>query len=112
MPVPPDWCKQLKELVKTTWDPFQWDKQFDRFVLTEHAASWDFFLDWLTELKGSWGFRGQREAWWLLDTSLDLAVKKETSFGYYHFDRKIEERELLFRFRQQAHQYIANPPSN
>jgi len=112
MPGHSDWCQSLRDFVNTSRDPVEWDKHFDRFFLTEHAASWDDLLRWLNDLQGSWGFRGQREAWWLLDTSLDLAVKRQTSSGYYHLDRRIEERELLFRFQQQAHQYIANPPSH
>jgi hypothetical protein len=111
---------------KAATDPRETEKYlggrpFGNFVFTEPAASWDDFLRWLNELQGSWGFRGQREAWWLLDTSLDLALKREFSFrdssgydtcGHHHLDREIAERESLFRFQQQAHQYIANPPSS
>lgn len=129
MPGHSDWCQRLREFVdkwKAAADPAEKEKYlgerpFDNFVFTEQAASWDEFLGWLKGLQGSWCFRGQREAWWLLDTSLDLALKKEFSFrdssgydtcGFYHLDREIAERESLFRFQQQAHQYIANPPSN
>lgn len=119
MPVPPDWSHQLKAFVETwkqnpTSHEYLGDGTFPRFVLTEQATSWDDFLRWLNELKGSWCFRGQREAAWFLNTSLDRAVRREystaNSSGYYHLDRETEGRELLFRFQQQAHSYIDHPP--
>jgi hypothetical protein len=111
MPVPPDWFQKLSAFVDT-WkqnprsDQYLGDGPFPQFVLTEQATSWDSFLEWLNELKGSWCYRGQREAGWLLNTSLDRAVRREhssaNSSGYYHLDRETEIRELLFRFQQQA----------
>ncbi|MEP6644712.1 MAG: FRG domain-containing protein [Acidobacteriaceae bacterium] len=119
MPTPADWSEKLQAFLNT-WkqnprsDEYLGDGPFIQFVLTEQAASWDDFLIWLRELEGSWCFRGQREAAWLLNTSLDLAVKREysseNSSGSYHLDRETEGRELLFRFQQQAHSYIAHPP--
>jgi hypothetical protein len=86
----------------------------DRFVVTKSASSWEDFLAWLNEIEGPWCFRGQRDSRWLLETSLDRAVKKEfssaTGSGYSRLDREPEIRELLFRFQQQAHQYISDPP--
>lgn len=88
---------------------------FPNFIVTDHAASWDEFLAWLAKLQGTWCFRGQRDANWLLNTSLDRAVRQDfssaTSSGYYHLDRETESRELLFRFQQRAHRYIPAPPS-
>ena len=91
-----------------------YDQLFDNFVLTEPkpADSWGTFLAWSDEVRG-WGFRGQRESAWSLRTSLDRAVCVTTSSGHYHLDRKTEERELLFRFQQQAHRFICHvPPSD
>jgi hypothetical protein len=102
----------VKELEPGEWrsDPF------DKFVLTEQAASWDDFLGWLNELRGPWGFRGQREAEWGLRTSLDLARQVEysskDSSGSYPLDLEDEERDLLFRFQQQAHHYLHHLPSS
>jgi hypothetical protein len=86
------------------------DGRLEHFILTERATSWDDFLKWLNELEGAWCFRGQREAGWLLNTSLDRAVKRQRTNGYYHLDRETEIRELLFRFQQQAHAYLDHPP--
>ena len=123
MPIPPDWSQRLSEFVGK-WDSnkpeYQGTNSFDKFVVTERATSWDQFVGWLNELQGPWCFRGQREAEWSLQSSLDRRRKKDwasddptTGFkgsGYYHLDRGPLERELLFRFQQQAHRYVANPP--
>jgi hypothetical protein len=115
MPVPTDWYQRFTAYVDA-WkkEPTKWeyvgDGPFDNFVVTEEASSWGGFLEWLHELKGSWCFRGQREAWWLLNTSLDLAVTVNTNSGYFRLNREEVGRELLFRFQQQAHQYIGRPP--
>jgi hypothetical protein len=118
MPVPSDWAQTLRAFVEGWWTATEQgvagDAPFLKFVLTEHAESWEQFLGWVNELQGSWCFRGQRDARWPLNTSLDRAVKVEVSSanasGYYHLDREPEIRELLFRFQQQAHQYIGELP--
>lgn len=124
MPVPPDWSEKLKQSVEE-WkrnpnaEQYIGDAPFSAFVLAEPASSWLDFLAWLRELKGSWCFRGQREAPWSLLTSLDRAVRRDFSSnhphgisatGYYHLDRETEQRELLLRFQQQAHLHVANLP--
>jgi hypothetical protein len=119
MPTPSNWSERLREFLKgwdtTHSDDYLGHKPFSNFVWTEEASSWDEFLTWLGELDGTWCFRGQRDATWYLDTSLDRAVKTEvstpTSNGYWHLDREGEGRELLFRFQQQAHQYIPALPA-
>jgi hypothetical protein len=121
MPIPPDWSKGLRKFVEG-WleapkneplsDDYLGDAPFDKFVLTESVSSWNEFLKWVNQLQGSWCFRGQRDAHWNLDTSLDLAVKRDFDGGYDHLERKPELHELLFLFRQQAHQYITDLPSS
>jgi len=123
MPTPPDWSQALREFVEG-WgkagegggDEYIGDRPFTKFVLAEPAESWRQFLEWLNELKGSWCFRGQRDARWVLNTSLDRAVRRDVSApnvrGYYHLEREPESRELLFRFQQQAHQYIGGLPAS
>lgn len=115
MPVPTDWYQRFIAYVDAwkegpTKEEYLGDGPFDNFVVTEEASKWGEFLEWLNELKGTWCFRGQREAWWLMHTSLDLAVAINTNSGYYHLNREEVGRELLFRFQQQAHQYIGHPP--
>jgi hypothetical protein len=124
MPVPPDWSEKLKKFVEE-WkrnrsaELYVGDAPFVSFVLAELASCWGDLLAWLRELRGSWCFRGQREAAWSLLTSLNRAVRRNissthpdgiTTTGYYHLDRETEQRELLLRFQQQAHLYIANLP--
>lgn len=115
MPIPPNWSSDLRKFVES-WDSrsadYLGDAPFDKFVLTEPAASWDEFLVWVNELQGSWCFRGQRDAGWYLNTSLDRARKRYDSSGYDHLPRESESSELLFRFQQQAHQYIPELPSS
>lgn len=95
-------------------DEYSGPDAFENFVLIESAESWEDFLRWLSVLKGRWCFRGQREAVWSLTTSLDRAVfrhkSSENSASTYHLDRTCEELDLLFRFRQQAHQYLTHLP--
>lgn len=121
MPVPLDWSKRSAEFVNK-WkasggrsDEYLGDGPFDEFVLTERAASWNAFLGWVSELAGPWSFRGQREAAWFLHTSLDRVVLRSNcpanNSGYYHLSRDVVERDLLFRFQQQAHLYIRHTPA-
>jgi hypothetical protein len=117
MPVPSNWSVQLREFV-LTWkaetdrskqEQYLGDRPFDNFVHTEHATSWQDYSAWLEEVSG-WCFRGQREASWPLDTSLDRAVKvsysatngSRHSSGYFHLDRETEQRELFRRFQEQT----------
>lgn len=121
MPTPWEWRQKLSEHA-TKWktsglkeDEFLGDNPFLGFVLTENAASWNDFLLWVDELKGSWCYRGQRETSWLLYSSLDRAVRVIISdghslSGYDHLNRIEEERDLLFSFQQQAHLYIKHLP--
>jgi len=94
------------------------ENPFKNFVLTEEKAkSWDHFLGWLDELRGSWCFRGQREAAWLLDTSLDRGVERKSSspnsFSPWHLDREPVMRELLYPFQRYAPNYLRHvPPIN
>jgi len=101
-----------------------YDELFSKLVWTETATSWQEFLNWIRELQGSWCFRGQRESAWPLQTSLDRAVrvrlenvKVSTSEGHHfllsahnHLDSCEQESKLLFRFKQQAHQFIPHTP--
>src|SRR5271166_2905203 len=127
MPIPSDWAQNLRNFVKNRPQASQdgirriddseylGDAPFKHFVLTEKAETWDEFLAWMNELLGQWCFRGQRDASWNLDTSLDRAVFREYSSenisGYYHLNRQKVIDELLFRFQQQAHQYVPKLPS-
>src|ERR1019366_498852 len=96
-------------------DEYWEENSFDKFVLTEKARSWNDFLRWFEELQGCWCFRGQRQAAWLLNTSLDRAVERKrsspTSSSLYHMDRETETRELLYRFQQYAQNYLRHVPS-
>ena len=123
MAVPDNWPEQLRDHVSRLMEAsrlgfpdsaYMGDEPFPGFVLTERADSWDAFTAWVAELQGSWGFRGQRDSGWVLNTSLDRAVRREysspTGSGHSHLPRAPEIRNLLFRFQQQAHQYIPQPP--
>jgi len=88
---------------------------FPKFVITEQAASWEDFLLWTNRLNG-WCFRGQQETSWLLTTSLDRAVYRETkseiSWSVDHIDRSRLEEELVFRFQQQAPCHLQHLPAS
>jgi hypothetical protein len=125
MPIPSDWSQNFKAFV-TEWkrksdskeyigDEYLGDNPFERFVVVEKAESWDSFLRWIDELDGCWCFRGQREASWGLETSLDRGVRREKfsphSSTLYHLNRKTEMQGLLYRFQQYAHTYLPHVPA-
>lgn len=117
MPVLEDWLQKrnervtwLKQLGSSDRSFYLSDDPLEDFTYTESVKSWSEFLQWLSELQGSWCFRGQREASWLLSTSLDRAVRVERDTGYHHLERESTQRDLLFRFQQQAHNHVVNLP--
>ena len=75
------------------------------------AESMDDFRGWVNDLSGKWGFRGQRESRWTLQTSLDREVTVAHDTGHYPLHRRGEEDDLLFRFQQQVQHYVAHLPS-
>ena len=124
MPIPPDWSQNFTAFV-TEWkrkadsrefigDEYLGDNPFGHFVVVEKADSWDSFLRWIDELGGYWCFRGQQEASWGLDTSLDRGVRREKfsphSSSLNHLDRKTGMQDLLYRFQQYAHTYLPHVP--
>jgi hypothetical protein len=110
MPCPPDWTqkfRECKDALEKNGEDLDWDQSFRKvFVCTETAGSWDYFLRWSKE-PGSWGFRGQREASWLPNTSLDRKLRES---GQLHL-RDDEELKFLFKFQQQAHLYFGSLPA-
>jgi FRG domain-containing protein len=97
-------------------DEYSGEEAFEKFVLSGSAETWEDFHTWMRTLdEGSWCFRGQREAAWSLTTSLDRAVRREktttTGDSLYHLDRAEVEADLLFRFQQQAPQYLTHLPA-
>jgi hypothetical protein len=116
VPVPADWSQQPKKAVKE-WERSPdklgrlYDELFDSFVLTETVESWEDFCSWSNELQ-DWGFRGQREALWTLQTSLEFMVRVSHKSGHYHLNRQVEGHELFLRFQQQASEYIPNLPAD
>ena len=114
------WLEELKRHIQegnadtsdrygSKYDKYYGEPGFEKYVLIERAKSWDDFLLWISALDG-WCFRGQQETNWALTTSLDRAAFRKTSNGHYHIPREPEERELLFRFQQQAQQYLTHLP--
>jgi hypothetical protein len=115
MPVPTDWSQQQRTVLeeyRKDPDPYgrSYDELFDNLICTETSKSWQDFLNWIAELQGSWCFRGQRESAWTLQTSLDRDVRVSTPGGHSHLDRRNVENKLLFRFKQQAHQFVPHTP--
>ncbi len=124
MPIPSTWSVQeLRDYVALVkregigLDEKRWgDNPFPRFYSQDHAATWKEFVDWQDQLQGSWCFRGQGEFDWGLCTSLDRAIRREERTQYshsiYHGNRSKESREILFRFKQQAHLYLKHLPAD
>jgi hypothetical protein len=129
MPVPTDW-PQKQQAVLDDYDRSPdrlgraYDELFGKLIYADTAKSWQDFIDWTGELQGSWCFRGQRESAWTLQTSLDRDVRVRldnvqvitpeghhlTLSGDDPIDRRDVENKLLFRFKQQAHQFVPHTP--
>ncbi len=117
-----NWNERIKAIidkVKADDDAaraFNYDPPYDEFFPAERIESWQALEQWVTQLDGSWCFRRQRDATWVLSTSLDRAVKiehqTEHSSGWYHLPRRPIERDYLFRFQQQAQNWDMHLPLN
>jgi FRG domain len=116
--IPPSWVQDATKALddyRRAGDRFgrEYDELFDKLVCTERAESWDAYCQWSIEFD-QWGFRGQREASWPLQTSLERALRVEYSYGnnvgHYQLDRNMEGSELLRRFEEYAPQFIPDPP--
>jgi len=117
------WLEDLKKHVEerdalgsdaTFTDEYNGAPAFQKYVLTEEARSWKEFLTWVSAQQGDWYYRGQRESTWSLTTSLDRAIWRykitKTGSSSHYLHRPTEERRLLFRFKQQAHQFLTHLP--
>jgi hypothetical protein len=106
-------------------DPDSWreytyqDGAFNRLVLTDLAEAWDDFLGW-SEGLGGWGFRGQREAAWTLQSSLERDAARGgirvrysygTGSGVGYPDRRAIESVLLSKFQRLAALHLNNVPA-
>src|SRR5882724_4072257 len=118
-----EWSEELRNHLQertalgseaTFTDEYNGAPAFQKYVLTEQARTWTDFLKWLNAQQGPWYYRGQKESTWPLVISLDRSIwrRKVTanSASSYYLPRGPEERQLLFRFQQQAHQYVAHLP--
>jgi hypothetical protein len=117
------WSEELRDYVErwkregTGLDEERWgDNPFPRFYPQERASTWKEFVDWQDQLQGSWCFRGHGEFDWGLFTSLDRAIRREVrtknTHSIFHGNRSTELREILFRFKQQAHLYLNHLPAD
>jgi hypothetical protein len=118
MAAPADWLQRQRDVFEEyekSQDQYPYgplyDQLFGKLICTEMAKSWQDFSSWIGKLHGSWCFRGQRESGWTLRTSFDRAVTVVIPHGHYPLNRSNVEDEMLFRFQQQAHQFIPHLPS-
>lgn len=120
MTTPRDWLQKqnvILENYKKCADPVgrAYDDLFCQLVWAETATSWPDFLNWVEEFnipQKRWGFRGQRESAWGLQTSLERALRVETPSGHYYSNRRKAESDLLSKFQQGAHRFNSDLPSN
>jgi FRG domain len=88
---------------------------FNRLVVTDLAESWTDFLEWSSSFQ-NWGFRGQRESSWTLQSSQERRIKVARSYGnlsgHRHLDRKVVGEKLLSDFRELAPLHLPDLPSN
>jgi hypothetical protein len=91
------------------------DVSFSRLVVTDLAESWNDFVEWSSRLR-DWGFRGQREALWTLQSSQERRIRVDRSYGtisgYRQLDRKMVGEKLLSGFRELAPLHLGDLPSD
>ena len=108
------WLERSRQLLSEPREPdFDYFFLFNRLVHHEEASSWDEFIAWcnrLNGLSGNWAFRGQSKAEWPLQPSLDRATTVTSVNQRFMANYRRYEENLLFRFQQQAHRYVAHPP--
>jgi FRG domain len=92
------------------WYEYTADGAFNGLVVTDLVESWDDFLEWSGGLH-NWGFRGQRDASWTLQTSLErdaahggirVSYSYASASGCRYLNRRVIEEKLLSRFRKLA----------
>jgi len=95
-----DWQRQLaiaKEWLQGTEFP---DDILAPFAVRETIDDFDAFVERAQLLPGRWCFRGQTEADWTLQTSLDRLSRRELSDGYDHYPRQRSEADTLGKFKE------------
>lgn len=101
-----------------SWYEYTADGAFNRLAVTDLAESWDDLIDW-SKRCSNWGFRGQREASWTLQTSLERdaahgGIRVSYSYGNISgcrpLNRQMVGEKLLSGFRKLASAHIENLP--
>src|ERR1700722_477712 len=96
------------------------DVSFNRVVVTDLAESWDDFLEWSSRLR-SWGFRGQREASWTLQSSLErdaahggirISYSYGNASGCRYPNRQVIGEKMLSGFRRLAPFHLQRLPAD
>jgi hypothetical protein len=115
------WAEVISRARKWKSDPACWyeytyrDGAFNGLVATDLAESWKDFLGWSNSFQ-SWGFRGQRESSWTLQSSLERRIRVAYTYrnmsGHRHLDREMVGEELLSGFRKLAPLHLQDLPSN
>jgi hypothetical protein len=122
MPVPKNWSENLSNFL-AEWerkrteleylgDEYIADNPFHHFIAVDPVESWDSFLRWIEELGSDWIYRGQHDASWTFETSLDRGVVRVDSDALWHIDRKNAMTPLVYRFQQYAHTFLTHLPSS
>lgn len=94
---------------------------FDALVFKKYAESMGDVRAWLSGLDGNFVFRGQGDAAWILETSIDRASKRELTLppgdgghgpNEMLMDPRGNEKKMLERFRRRAHHFLNAPPKD
>ena len=97
-------------------DDYLGDNPFDKFLYVEEAENWEDFLAWCKPLMGGWGFRGQSDSRWNLNPAINRSLFVSGEISGFSFGQKLDirsyEERLLFRFKQEAHQYSQHLPED
>jgi FRG domain-containing protein len=120
------WPEVLSRARRWKFDPAAWyeytyvDGAFNGLVETQLAESWDDFLAWSSTYH-DWGFRGQRQASWTLQASLErdsahggirVTYSYGSASGSRYPDRRVIEEKLLSGFRRLARSHRQKLPED
>jgi hypothetical protein len=111
------WYRQFKSFVdgwSSVGEDYLGDNPFDKFLYLEEAESWEDFVKWFRGMRGAWAYRGQSDANWalypLINRRLRVRGEHENFNFYQQLDVRSYERDLMFRFQREAHQYCDHLP--
>ncbi len=121
MTVRPKWLKKrIATIRKRRNTDFGYELYGDILKDRRAIGTWSEFQHWIDDFSDDWSFRGQSNAHWGLQTSLERKTTQiiEERFGEVKLpllkwqEPEVHEPHILLEFQRAAHQYLSNTPAD